>query len=227
MHPEDLELPLAGWFNPVHPVNPVEKPVRSPASNTHLMTSRRMRPEHTTRPVRQRTSRLLLRVLLALALPLILLLAATGSVAAEPAPPNRAGLVVRFGDGTVQTACVDLGPDGEATGEDLLDAASLQPVIEYTALGGTVCEIDRAGLWLSRRGLLVPVQGRRVVRLLAVLPSERRPVAGRWPAMGLRDHRREPARAAQRRYRRLVVGRGRRRGRRRAAADDAGRDLRG
>ncbi len=85
------------------------------------------------------------RAILALALPAIVLLATVGAVSAEPAPPNRAGLVVRFGDGTVQTACVDLGPDGEATGEELLDSAGLQPVIEYTALGGTVCEIDAQG----------------------------------------------------------------------------------
>jgi energy-coupling factor transport system substrate-specific component len=60
-------------------------------------------------------------------------------------PDNRAGLVVRFGDGRVQTACLDLGPDGQATGEDLLHAAGLQPVMEYSALGGIVCQIGAQG----------------------------------------------------------------------------------
>ncbi|MEZ4771425.1 MAG: ECF transporter S component [Caldilineales bacterium] len=69
----------------------------------------------------------------------------TGHASAQADPPNQAGLVVRFGDGTVETACVDLGADGEMTGEELLAAAGLQPVIEYTALGGTVCEIGAQG----------------------------------------------------------------------------------
>lgn len=58
---------------------------------------------------------------------------------------NRAGVVVRFGDGSVQTACIDLGPDGQATGEELLQAAGLQPVMEYSALGGIVCQIGAEG----------------------------------------------------------------------------------
>lgn len=58
---------------------------------------------------------------------------------------NRAGLVVRFGDGSVQTACLDLGPDGQATGEELLQMAGLQPVMEYSALGGIVCQIAAEG----------------------------------------------------------------------------------
>jgi energy-coupling factor transport system substrate-specific component len=45
----------------------------------------------------------------------------------------------------VQTACLDLGPDGQATGEDLLQAAGLQPVLEYSALGGIVCQIGAQG----------------------------------------------------------------------------------
>ena len=76
---------------------------------------------------------------------LLVVVLPTGHVSAQTDPPNQAGLVVRFGDGTVETACVDLAADGEMTGEELLAAAGLQPVIEYTALGGTVCEIGAQG----------------------------------------------------------------------------------
>ena len=67
------------------------------------------------------------------------------TVLAEAPPDNRAGLVVRFGDGSVQSACIDLGPGGQATGEQLLQRAGLQPVMEYSALGGIVCQIGVEG----------------------------------------------------------------------------------
>jgi hypothetical protein len=60
---------------------------------------------------------------------------------------NQAGLVVQFGDGSVYTACVDLGSDGEASGEELLRGAGLATVIDYNSGfgGGTVCKIDNQG----------------------------------------------------------------------------------
>jgi energy-coupling factor transport system substrate-specific component len=67
------------------------------------------------------------------------------AVLAYDIPDNRAGLVVRFGDGSVQTACLDLGPSGQVTGEELLQAAGMQPIIEYSALGGIVCQIGAEG----------------------------------------------------------------------------------
>ena len=81
-----------------------------------------------------------------LVLGVVLALAGPARVALADAPPdNRAGLVVRFGDGSVQTACLNLGPDGQATGEELLQAAGLQPLMEYSALGGIVCQIGAQG----------------------------------------------------------------------------------
>ena len=81
-----------------------------------------------------------------LVLGVVLALAGTaGAALAEEPADGRAGLVVRFGDGSVQTACLDLGPDGQATGEELLQAAGLQPVLEYSALGGIVCQIGAQG----------------------------------------------------------------------------------
>ncbi len=90
---------------------------------------------------------LLLLILLVSALPAgaVLADAPVDAMQTTDDPVNRAGLVVRFGDGSVQTACLDLGPDGQATGEELLQAAGLQPVMEYSALGGIVCQIGAEG----------------------------------------------------------------------------------
>lgn len=60
--------------------------------------------------------------------------------------PQHAGLVVQFGDGEVITACVDLGPDGEAPGEEVLRASGLAVVMEYVpGAGGAVCKIGGEG----------------------------------------------------------------------------------
>ncbi|MFZ2362089.1 MAG: ECF transporter S component [Anaerolineae bacterium] len=99
--------------------------------------SRALRPGQTV-VVALRACLLVLAAALALAGP-------ARAVLADAPPDNRAGLVVRFGDGSVQTACVDLGPSGQVTGEQLLQRAGLQPVMEYSALGGIVCRIGAEG----------------------------------------------------------------------------------
>ena len=60
---------------------------------------------------------------------------------------NRAGLVIQFGDGSLRTVCVDLGPDGQATGEEMLRASGLATLIDYGSGfgGGTVCKIGSEG----------------------------------------------------------------------------------
>ena len=58
---------------------------------------------------------------------------------------QRAGLVIDFGDGRVQSFCIDLGADGEMSGEELLRASQLPVVIEYSGLGGAVCKIGGVG----------------------------------------------------------------------------------
>jgi hypothetical protein len=60
---------------------------------------------------------------------------------------NQAGLVVQFGDGSLRTTCVDLGPDGQATGEDLLRASGYETLIDYGSGfgGGTVCKVGNEG----------------------------------------------------------------------------------
>lgn len=66
-------------------------------------------------------------------------------VAAQDGDP-RAGLLVQFSPDSVQTFCVDLGADGQATGEEVLRAAGLGVTIDYsTGLGGTVCKIGNQG----------------------------------------------------------------------------------
>ncbi len=76
---------------------------------------------------------------------LLLLLLLAGPVTAQEGPPNRAGLVVRFGDGRVVTRCV---PFSEPTisGYDLLERSGLGVVIAYSpGLGGAVCQIGGQG----------------------------------------------------------------------------------
>ena len=76
---------------------------------------------------------------------LALVLANAGAAQAQEVPGNKAGVVVDFGDGVVVTACVDLGTDGQATGEELLQAASFDVLIEYSSQGGAVCKINSQG----------------------------------------------------------------------------------
>ncbi len=96
--------------------------------------------------LRQRNVRLLWpRALLWVAL--LLIAAATGGTTQAQGPEQgaRAGIVIDFGDGMVHTACVDLGADGQATGEEVLAAASFDVLIEYSPMGGAVCKIGRQG----------------------------------------------------------------------------------
>ncbi len=72
-------------------------------------------------------------------------LANTRMVQAQGIPGNEAGVVVDFGGGAVYTACVDLGTDGQATGEELLRAAGYDVLIEYSSQGGAVCKIGAQG----------------------------------------------------------------------------------
>jgi hypothetical protein len=65
---------------------------------------------------------------------------------AQDSAPHQAGLVIDFGDGRVMTFCIDLGADGQATGEELLRASNLPVIFEYNGgIGGAVCKIDTVG----------------------------------------------------------------------------------
>jgi hypothetical protein len=74
-----------------------------------------------------------------------LLLLATQSQARQ-SDSTFAGLVVSFGDGLVETACIDLGTDGTATGSEVLAASDLT-IQTARSTSGTeaVCQIEDAG----------------------------------------------------------------------------------
>ena len=58
----------------------------------------------------------------------------------------RAAIIVRFGDGTTHTACVPLGPTGEATGEQVLRNSGLNTIIAVDpGAGSAVCKVENEG----------------------------------------------------------------------------------
>jgi hypothetical protein len=58
--------------------------------------------------------------------------------------PNRAGLVVRHGDGRLVTACVSFS-EPTITGEELLHRAGLDVAVQAFGYGGAICAIDGEG----------------------------------------------------------------------------------
>ena len=63
------------------------------------------------------------------------------TMAGGPDGENRAALVVRYEDGSVETKCVSFS-EPEITGEELLQRSGLTVVMDYNALaGGAVCSI--------------------------------------------------------------------------------------
>ena len=104
--------------------------------STSAIPPRRHRLPHSRRPVA--------RALVWLALIAATTLIGSPANAQEP-ENNRAGIVIDFGDGVVESACVDLGPDGQATGEEMLAAAGFDVLMEYSPMGGAVCKIAGQG----------------------------------------------------------------------------------
>jgi len=75
----------------------------------------------------------------------IMLTVAGTSVVVMADGPNRAGLVVRQDDGTVQTSCIEFS-EPDISGLDLLLRSDLRVVVEYGgAHGGAVCKIGGDG----------------------------------------------------------------------------------
>jgi hypothetical protein len=77
---------------------------------------------------------------------IVALLLLAGQSQARQSDSTFAGLVVSFGDGRVETACIDLGADGTATGSEVLDASDLM-IQTARSTSGTeaVCLIEDAG----------------------------------------------------------------------------------
>lgn len=97
--------------------------------------------QSSTEPVRRVRIRWLIRVII---IGMLLLLA--GQLQARQSNSNFAGLVVSFGEGRTETACIDLGADGTATGSEVLDASGLT-IQTARSTSGTqaVCRIEDAG----------------------------------------------------------------------------------
>lgn len=83
---------------------------------------------------------------------LCLLLLAGGVLLTRPATAENqagtethAGMVIQFGDGTLREYCIDLGADGEATGEEALRATGADVVVDYQAMGAAICKIESDG----------------------------------------------------------------------------------
>ncbi|MCU0490315.1 MAG: hypothetical protein MUD01_01810, partial [Chloroflexaceae bacterium] len=57
---------------------------------------------------------------------------------------NRAGLVVRYGDGSVQTACVRF-PEEQITGLDMLARSGIPYIAQQGGIGAAVCKIGNEG----------------------------------------------------------------------------------
>lgn len=105
--------------------------------------NRKVQDQPPSSPGPGRAPGLWLRALMGAAL---LILAAAGGTAQAQGPQGaRAGIVIDFGDGVVETACIDLGADGQATGEEMLAAAGFDVLIEYSPMGGAVCKIGPTG----------------------------------------------------------------------------------
>jgi hypothetical protein len=75
-------------------------------------------------------------------LALVVLLPAIGRAQAEQS--NRAGLVIRHGDGRVTTACVSF-TEPEISGIDLLERAGVSYLGLKSSIGAAVCKLDGEG----------------------------------------------------------------------------------
>ncbi len=74
-----------------------------------------------------------------------LCLLAGATVASAQGVDHRAGLVIRYGDGSVQTKCVSFS-EPSITGEDLLQRSGLAVTLDYNAgIGGAICSINNQG----------------------------------------------------------------------------------
>ena len=92
---------------------------------------------------------------LLIALIALTLIAATG----QAQEPHRAGLVVRFPDGRVETVCVEFSED-KITGGDLLNRSGLTVLFDFsTGLGAKVCKIGETGCDYPREDCWCQCQG--------------------------------------------------------------------
>lgn len=77
---------------------------------------------------------------------------------AQAQEPNRAGLVVVKGDGSVLTRCVEFA-DESVSGYDLLAASGLEVSSEPGAMGATICSLDGEGCSFPQKSCFCQCQG--------------------------------------------------------------------
>ncbi|MEI7771565.1 MAG: hypothetical protein WCI67_16350 [Chloroflexales bacterium] len=95
--------------------------------------------------------------------PLIFLIATSlVATASAQGATHRAGLVVQYGDGSVQTACVAFAED-EISGVDLLDRSGIPAVTQSSGIGAAVCKIGRDGCDYPAEGCFCKRAGDRAV----------------------------------------------------------------
>ena len=76
---------------------------------------------------------------------LALTLAVSGLPTAGAEAPNRAGLVVRFGNGSFVTRCIEFG-ESEISGYDALTRSGLDVVVAFdSGMGAAVCKVEDDG----------------------------------------------------------------------------------
>lgn len=111
---------------------------------TAPMSAPNNQPTRTQSSAARARSRLI-SVLLCLAALLLLIFSSPGYTQTEDYP-HHAGLVVQFGDGRVETACIDLGSDGAASGEEVLLSSELDVQASYNSKDqAAICKIEEDG----------------------------------------------------------------------------------
>jgi hypothetical protein len=93
---------------------------------------------------------------------MIIGLMAIATTAAAQGPAHRAGLVVQYGDGSVQTACVAFAED-EISGIDLLDRSGIPAVTQSSGIGAAVCKIGGEGCDYPAEGCFCQRDGPRAI----------------------------------------------------------------
>jgi hypothetical protein len=96
----------------------------------------------------------------------LLVLLAIALAAAAPARAQggegRAGLVVQFGDGSVETACVRFA-EPEISGIELLERSGLPVVLQSGGVGAAVCKIGPDGCDYPAEGCFCKREGARSI----------------------------------------------------------------
>ncbi|NNJ12549.1 hypothetical protein EKD04_019675 [Chloroflexales bacterium ZM16-3] len=82
-------------------------------------------------------------------------------IAAQPAP-HRAGIVVQYGDGSVQTACVAFAED-EISGIELLERSGIPAITQDSGMGAAVCKIGPEGCDYPAEGCFCQRDGPRAI----------------------------------------------------------------